>query len=590
MKNAVVEIDEQYAVVLTDSGDFKRIANTNNLKVGDVFLEKARNVFPRIIKMASTIAAVFILGFMASFYYLSYTPHGYIDVRINPGIKITLNAMDKVIAVDGLNDDGKLLLANLTQKESDPQKTLELIVSKAIEMGFFKEGNPVRITVAIKNSDKVASMENSLMETAQNTLRVNSVDVPVSAFSIDVQDYKSLESDRNQETADTQETAGIQETADTTDYSPAWKEKTVKPSICDVKFGSGNIIIEFNHNLTLDNVIVYAYSDKNPSQKLEAKIIDSKNDKLTVSFVSLAPGETYKLEVAGITTKDGVQLDPITAKIIQPANKVKNATDEAIPTDSVSTDPKNNGNGNINGSNNGNNRNEDGNGNANGKANGLETQNPSDTDLNSGATPVVSDNAGQQNGNGNSSNKGNYSNGDEKGNVNANGLQNKNTEQEQEKLQEQQQQQQEREQGQSNDNQNGNTEQNRNENINKNQSEDKNGDKTDSEDSDKSVPAPKAMIKSVDLAEGAYKITFNIDLSLEGVKVTATQVTDTTKILTGQATVSGDHTLLVSFTSLVPNTEYVIQVENASLKDGTMLEPLKVNYQVRQDDKTNHGN
>ena len=512
MKNVVVEINDQYAVVLTDTGDFKRVFNNSGLKVGDVILEKVKSIIPRLTKAAASLAAVFLIGFMASFYYLSYTPHGYIDVRINPGIKITLNAMDKVIRIDGLNDDGKLLLENITEKESDPKKTLELIVSKAIEMGFFKEGNPIRITVAMKNPEKVAGMETTLMETAQTTLKNNSVDVPVSAFSIDVQDYKKLDTDR------------ADEAADTTDYSPAWKEKTVTPSICDVKFDSGNIIIEFNHNLTLDNAKVYAYADKNPDQKLEAKIIDFKNDKLTVSFESLAPGESYKLEVTGITTKDDVLLDPITAKIIQPANKVKNAEDETIPGDSSSTDLQNNGNGSVNGSNNGNYRNEDGNG--NGNANGLDKN------------------------------------------------------QEQEKLKEQ-----EKSQEQDEGNVNGNVDQNLNENINQNPNQEQND-----EASNGSVTPPIAMIKSIDLIEGRYEITFNMDLSLAGAKVTAAPANDPTKIITGQATVSDDHTLLVSFTSLEPNTPYIVQVENAALKDGTGIDPLKINVHTNKDEKTNKGN
>ena len=358
MRNLVVDIKDSYAVVLTDSGDYMRITNTNNLAIGDVYLQKLKRTFPRLMKIVSSIAAVFILGFMASFFYLTYTPVSFVEIRINPGITMTLNKMNQVISIKGINDDGKLLLENMA-KESDPQKALDLILSKAVDMGFFTEGNPVRITVAMKNSEEIATMQTALMATAQNTLKSNSIDVPVSAFSIDVEDFKKLESTRE-----------IDET-DTTDYSSEWKEKAIKATICDVKFDGDQIIIEFNHNLTLDNAKVFAYSEQKPTQKMEAKIIALKNDKLTVSFDSLISETMYTLEVTGITNKEGVLLDAITAMITKPLKGkqglVKPNTSDTDNTDNTDKKDKQN-----NGSVNGNYRNEDDKG--NGNANGLQKQ------------------------------------------------------------------------------------------------------------------------------------------------------------------------------------------------------------------------
>ena len=62
-----------------------------------------------------------------------------ITMDINPSIKISLNEKDKVVKVEGLNEDGKEILKDNKLKGKTLEKAIDNITEKAIEKKFVKE-------------------------------------------------------------------------------------------------------------------------------------------------------------------------------------------------------------------------------------------------------------------------------------------------------------------------------------------------------------------------------------------------------------------------------------------------------------------
>lgn len=59
------------------------------------------------------MAACFVLCVALGGYHLYFTPTSIISMDINPSIELEINRFDKVIGVDGYNEDGENLVESL---------------------------------------------------------------------------------------------------------------------------------------------------------------------------------------------------------------------------------------------------------------------------------------------------------------------------------------------------------------------------------------------------------------------------------------------------------------------------------------------
>ena len=60
----------------------------------------------------------------------------YISIRINPEIELVVDEEEKVVAVNAINEDGEIVLFELNLLDLTAEEAVELITSKAVELGF----------------------------------------------------------------------------------------------------------------------------------------------------------------------------------------------------------------------------------------------------------------------------------------------------------------------------------------------------------------------------------------------------------------------------------------------------------------------
>ena len=113
MKYLVMECHPAYAIVLGEDGRFCRVANMHyqvGQQLDKVFgLEQPKGAPVVIWKKAAEIvaaAACFCLILMGM-WQMVLAPCGTVRMQINPDIAITVNRLDYVTSVKGLNEDGK---------------------------------------------------------------------------------------------------------------------------------------------------------------------------------------------------------------------------------------------------------------------------------------------------------------------------------------------------------------------------------------------------------------------------------------------------------------------------------------------------
>ena len=171
MKYLVMECHPAYAVVLAEDGRFLRVANMRyqvGQQLDDVFgLEQPKAATVVIWKKAAEIAAaaacfcLVVLGM----WQMVLVPCGTVRMQINPDVAITVNRLDYVTAVDGLNEDGKQVVQGYSTAFKKLDTVTDQLADRAVEMGYLQDGGRITLTVESDSEKwKTATEERLLLE------------------------------------------------------------------------------------------------------------------------------------------------------------------------------------------------------------------------------------------------------------------------------------------------------------------------------------------------------------------------------------------------------------------------------------------
>ena len=165
-----MEVHPAYAVVLDEEGRFLKAANLR-YQVGDtvrdiVELRHPREKRPALWKPLSGVAglaACLCLVFFG-YYQPNFTPYGALRIQINPDVELTLSRTDRVLELEGLNEDGQVLIEGYDYGGKDREDVTEELVERAIDLGYLSGGETVSITVTSADADWQAREEQKARE------------------------------------------------------------------------------------------------------------------------------------------------------------------------------------------------------------------------------------------------------------------------------------------------------------------------------------------------------------------------------------------------------------------------------------------
>ena len=80
-------------------------------------------------------------------------PTGALRIQINPDVELTLSRTDRVLELEGLNEDGQSLIAGYEYSGKDREDVTGELVERAIDMGYLSGGETVSITVTSADAD-----------------------------------------------------------------------------------------------------------------------------------------------------------------------------------------------------------------------------------------------------------------------------------------------------------------------------------------------------------------------------------------------------------------------------------------------------
>ncbi|MHB1454608.1 MAG: anti-sigma-I factor RsgI family protein [Saccharofermentanales bacterium] len=111
----------------------------------------------RLLAAAGTFAAVAAVSVAGYIYYMM--PVNFVSLDINPGVELTLNAMDRVIGIEATNEDGKSILEGEKIRNRSVEKAISALVQNAYEQGYVNQDGSTVIAVLAESDDKAKALQ-----------------------------------------------------------------------------------------------------------------------------------------------------------------------------------------------------------------------------------------------------------------------------------------------------------------------------------------------------------------------------------------------------------------------------------------------
>jgi len=142
-----------------------------------IITKRGRNYQMKKFAIAACMAVMLIGGGFAW-----ATPTAYLSVDINPSVELGINALDRVVKVQALNEDGTAILEGLRVKGMQVDEAVSLIVDAAADQGYIEaDGSSiVSITAGTDNKKKADELTADAEEGVREALVKNEVAAEVS--------------------------------------------------------------------------------------------------------------------------------------------------------------------------------------------------------------------------------------------------------------------------------------------------------------------------------------------------------------------------------------------------------------------------
>lgn len=173
MSYLVMETHRSYAIVLDQEGRFIKVANLG-YEVGQSVGQIVEASDPKVTVLPFSkpvtnmlIAVACVLFMVIGSWPLYFQSMGTVKMEINPSVEISVNRLDYVIDLDGLNTDGKELIEDVKTFGKKVDEIANELTERAISLGFLDEGGEISLTVDGRNENWTAKKQEQLQKQLQ---------------------------------------------------------------------------------------------------------------------------------------------------------------------------------------------------------------------------------------------------------------------------------------------------------------------------------------------------------------------------------------------------------------------------------------
>ncbi|MHB8172318.1 MAG: anti-sigma-I factor RsgI family protein [Thermincolia bacterium] len=154
-KGLVTKIKENYCIVVTKDGEFKRVPLPRQpVRVGKEITFREGGILNNLTKYSLLVASFLLVALGVNlFYQPGVTPAAYVSLDINPSLELAVDEQQKVIDIIAFNQEGQQL-ANLAEvKNTDLYQAVEKIMVVAITNKYVQPTKENIILTAVFPTD-----------------------------------------------------------------------------------------------------------------------------------------------------------------------------------------------------------------------------------------------------------------------------------------------------------------------------------------------------------------------------------------------------------------------------------------------------
>lgn len=153
MTYLVLETHRAYAVVLDSEGRFLKVANLGyavGQELEEVMAIEEKRALPFSLspRFVQGLAAAAVMVFMVlGSWQVLLSPQGSVEMQINPDIMATVNRLDRVIRLEGLNPDGVTLIEDYQARMQPVDRVARDLAVKALQEGYLTDGGQINLII-----------------------------------------------------------------------------------------------------------------------------------------------------------------------------------------------------------------------------------------------------------------------------------------------------------------------------------------------------------------------------------------------------------------------------------------------------------
>lgn len=178
MKYMVLETHLGYAVVLSEDGQFRKVAN-KNYEVGQLIdyvfemNEPQAHFFSanKIMAAISVLSAVAVI--LVTLVIRTPTPassFASVFLKINPEVRIDVNQEKVVEEIEGLNQEGQSLASDYDYKQKHLDIVIDELVDLSLQQDYLQEGGQISISFDAQDEAWIHEATTSMKEHVQEVL------------------------------------------------------------------------------------------------------------------------------------------------------------------------------------------------------------------------------------------------------------------------------------------------------------------------------------------------------------------------------------------------------------------------------------
>lgn len=167
MKKRELEDQIKQAYSHIDTPDVLQSVLSNcNVQVEEEYtMTKNKNQWFKGLVFVAVILLVVVGAFGFNSYKGYHAVASVISFDVNPSLEIKINKYDRVLEVNALNEDAKIIIADMDFKDSDLDVTVNALIGSMIRNGYLSDlSNSILISVDNHDAQKSAELQNKLIQ------------------------------------------------------------------------------------------------------------------------------------------------------------------------------------------------------------------------------------------------------------------------------------------------------------------------------------------------------------------------------------------------------------------------------------------